>query len=303
MEPSIGGIEGGGASADLIKDSSTATFVQDVIEASRERPILVDFWAPWCGPCKQLTPIIEKAVMAADGAVALVKIDIDENQEIAQQLRIQSIPAVFVFKDGQPVDGFVGAQPESQIRALIERVAGPIGPSAADQVLEAAAAAFDAGDIGGAAQAFGQILQQDQTNAAAIGGLAKCYVAGGDLERAKQVLALGGPEVENHPDVIAAQAALELGEKSEELGDLNELARRVEASPDDHQARYDLAVALGARGEKEQAVENLLEIIRRDRNWNDEAARKQLLTFFELFGPADPVTQQARRTLSSILFS
>lgn len=302
MEPVIGGGTANTAEA-LIKDSDTATFMQDVVEASQTRPVIVDFWAPWCGPCKQLTPILEKAVQDANGAVALVKINIDENQQIAQQLRIQSIPAVFVFKDGQPVDGFVGAQPESQIKALIERVAGPVGPSPAEQVLDMAGQAMEAGDIEGAAQAYGQLLQQDQSNPGAIAGLAKCYLRLGDMDRAKQVLALTPPEHQDHADIAAARAALALEEKSESVGDLAPLEEKLAADPADHQARFDLAVALAAKGEKQQAADHLLEIIRRERSWNDDAARKQLLSFFEMFGATDPVTIEARRNLSSILFA
>ena len=302
MEPVIGGGTGNTAEA-LIKDSDTATFMQDVVDASQTRPVIVDFWAPWCGPCKQLTPILEKAVQEANGAVALVKINIDENQQIAQQLRIQSIPAVFVFKDGQPVDGFVGAQPESQIKALIERVAGPVGPSPAEQILDMAGQAMEAGDIEGAAQAYGQLLQQDQSNPGAIAGLAKCYLKLGDTDRAKQVLALTPPEHEDHADIAAARAALALEEKSESVGDLSALEEKIAADPADHQARFDLAVALAAKGEKQQAADHLLEIIRRERSWNDEAARKQLLSFFEMFGATDPVTIEARRNLSSLLFA
>lgn len=302
MEPVIGGGTANTAEA-LIKDSDTATFMQDVVEASQTRPVIVDFWAPWCGPCKQLTPILEKAVQEANGAVALVKINIDENQQIAQQLRIQSIPAVFVFKDGQPVDGFVGAQPESQIKALIERVAGPVGPSPAEQILDMAGQAMEAGDIEGAAQAYGQLLQQDQSNPGAIAGLAKCYLKLGDTDRAKQVLALTPPEHEDHADIAAARAALALEEKSESVGDLSALEEKIAADPADHQARFDLAVALAAKGEKQQAADHLLEIIRRERSWNDDAARKQLLSFFEMFGATDPVTIEARRNLSSILFA
>lgn len=302
MEPVIGGGTADAAQA-LIKDSDTANFMQDVVEASQTRPVLVDFWAPWCGPCKQLTPILENAVQGANGAVSLVKINIDENQQIAQQLRIQSIPAVFVFKDGQPVDGFVGAQPESQIKALIERVAGPVGPSPAEQILELAGQAMEAGDIEGAAQAYGQLLQQDQSNPGAIAGLAKCYLQLGDAERAKQVLALTPPEHEDHAEIAAVQAALALAEKSEAVGDLAALESKIAADPADHESRFDLAVALAAKGEKQQAADHLLEIIRRERGWNDEAAHKQLLSFFEMFGATDPVTIAARRSLSSILFS
>ena len=303
MEPNLGGNPAGAGEAGLIKDSGIETFVKDVIEASMERPILVDFWAPWCGPCKQLTPALEKTVKAAGGRVALVKVNIDENQQIAQQLRIQSIPAVFVFDKGQPVDGFVGNQPESQIRAMIERVAGPGGPSPMDEMLKFAAGAIAAGNLASATQAYGQVLQEDKANPIAIAGLARCNMLGGNLEGARQVLALAPVAGENHPEIVAVRAALELEELSQNVGDLTSLEAAISSNPADHQSRFDLAVGLAAKGDNEDAARHLLEIIRKDRRWNEEAARKQLVRLFEILGPEDPVTMDARRKLSAILFS
>jgi len=303
MEPITGGNAIKADEAGLIRDSGIESFVQDVIEASMQRPILVDFWAPWCGPCKQLTPILEKSVKAAGGRVALVKVNIDENQQIAQQLRIQSIPAVFVFDKGQPVDGFVGNQPESQIRALIDRVAGPGGPSQTDRLLEAAAQAFATGDFAAAAQAYGQILQEDTASPMAIAGLARCNLQAGNLEGARQILALTPPAEENHTEIVAVRATLELAETSQNVGDLAGLEAALASNPADHQSRFDLAVGLAAKGDNETAAGHLLEIIRNDRKWNEEAARKQLVRLFEMLGPEDPVTMDARRKLSAILFS
>jgi len=292
-----------GAAAALIKDSSARTFVADVIEASRDVPVLVDFWAPWCGPCKQLTPILEKVVREAKGAVKLVKINIDENQGIAQQLRIQSIPAVYAFRNGQPVDGFMGALPEGQVREFVKRLASGAGPSPIDEMLAIAEEAAKAGDLGTAAQAYGQILQEEPQNPAALGGLARAYLASGDAERAKQTLALVPPEHQNHEAVAGVQAQLKLAELAEKAGDTDALRAKVEADPNDHQARMDLAASLAARGENDAAVSELLESIRRDRNWKEAAARKQLLTLFEALGAADPAVQSGRRRLSSILFA
>ena len=305
METIIGqpGGDAGGVPEDLIKDTNTDTFATDVLEASTQTPVIVDFWAPWCGPCKQLTPVLEKVVKGARGAVRLVKINIDDNQQIAQQLRIQSIPAVFAFKNGQPVDGFMGALPESQVRTFVERLTGDLGPSPIDQILEQAGQLFEAGDISQAAQAYAAVLQEDAGNAAAIAGLAKCYIKSGDLERAEQTLALAPPEAQNDPAIQSAQAALTLGEQASSAGDTEPLRQKLAANPKDHDARYELAMALNAAGDREGAVAELLEIIRMDRNWNDEAARKQLLTLFEAFGPTDEVTLSGRRQLSSILFS
>ncbi len=296
---------GGGAGAgDVIKDTTAETFVADVIEASLQAPVIVDFWAPWCGPCKQLTPVLEKVVTAAGGKVRLVKINIDENQLIAQQMRIQSIPAVIAFKGGQPVDGFMGALPESQVRSFVERLAGGIGPSPIDQALDMAEEALAKNDLANAAQLYAEVLGEDKSNPRALGGLIQCYVAHGDIERAEQTLALVPPEAANDPAVVSARAKLQLaqGPKADN-SEVAALKARVEGDANDHAARFDLAMALNTQNDRDGAVDHLLEIIRRDRSWNEEAARKQLLTLFEAFGPTDPLTVSGRRRLSSILFS
>lgn len=302
MEPIIGQGSASGAD-DLIVDTTTRNFGKDVIEASRHVPVLVDFWAPWCGPCKQLTPILENAVRAARGAVKLVKMNIDEEPEVAQQLRIQSIPAVYAFRNGQPVDGFMGAMPESQVKAFIARLAGDTGPSPAEELIGIGIGALEAGDLSRAAQAFAQAAQEEPGNPAAVAGLARCYIAAGDLDRAKQTLALVRPDARNDPEIAAAQAALSLAEKAGDLGDIADLQAKVNANPKDHQARFDLALALNARGDREGAVDQLLISIEYDRNWNDQAARKQLVEFFDAYGPKDEITLSGRRRLSSILFS
>ncbi len=288
----------------LIKDSSEHTFMADVIEASREVPVLVDFWAPWCGPCKQLTPILEKVVREAKGAVKLVKVNIDENQRIAQQMRIQSIPAVFAFRNGQPVDGFMGALKESDVREFIKRLGGDaVGASPVEELLAIADEAVKTDDLTTAAQAYGQILQEDPQNPIALAGLARCYLASGDIERAKQTLAIVPPEFQTHEAIVAVQAQLKLADQANAAGDVGALEAKSKADPNDHQARLDLAVALAARGKSEEAIAEILEAIRRDRNWNEGAARKQLLTLFEALGAADPAVREGRRKLSSLLFS
>lgn len=289
--------------AALISDVTTQTFMAEVIEASRSQPVLVDFWAPWCGPCKQLTPIIEKAVNDARGAVRLAKMNIDDHPEVAGQLGIQSIPAVIAFKDGQPVDGFMGAQPESQIKAFIERVAGPVGPSDLEQILTEADAAREAGDLARAAQLYGGALSLEPENAQALSGLAQCHVALEDLEKARAVLDMVPEAAAGDPAVAAARAALDLAEQAGALGDLAELQARIDVDPADHQARFDLAVALGSGADKVAAVDHLIEIVRRDREWNEDGARKQLLQFFEAWGAKDAATKHGRRRLSSVLFS
>jgi putative thioredoxin len=290
--------------ADLIKDSDTRRFMADVIEASRKQPVLVDFWAPWCGPCKQLTPLLEKTVRQANGKVKLVKINIDENQALAQQMRIQSIPAVFGFVDGQPVDGFMGALPESQIKQFIDRLGGQ--GSIAEE-LEAAVAegreALARKDHAQAAQIFAQVLQVDRENAGAIAGLAKTQIESGELAKAKATLALVPPARSNDPEIVSARAALELAETPVDENEIGAQMRAIEADPDNHDARFDLAVALNAAGKRAEALDHLLHIVRRKRDWNEEAARKQLVKFFEAWGPKDELTIQGRRKLSSILFS
>lgn len=304
MEP----ITGNGSAAlqgadDLIVDTTTQTFARDVLEASRDVPVIVDFWAPWCGPCKQLTPVLENAVRAARGAVKLVKMNIDDHPAVAQQLRIQSIPAVYAFRNGQPVDGFMGALPESQIKAFIARLAGDVGPSPAEELIEIGREAQEAGDLARAAQAFAQAAQEEPGNPAAVAGLARCYIEAGDLDRAKQTLALVSPEGRNDPEFVAAEASLSLAEKAADIGDIGELQARIEANPKDHQARFDLALALNARGDREGAIDALLTIVEYQRNWNEDAARKQLVEFFDAYGPKDEATLSGRRRLSSILFS
>lgn len=291
--------------SDLIKDTTTQTFVADVLDASMEVPVIVDFWAPWCGPCKQLTPVLERVVTQAGGKVKLVKMNIDEHPEVAQQLRVQSIPAVFAFKNGQPIDGFMGALPESQVKRFVEALSGgALEPTPTEQILEAAEAALTEGDAATAAQAYGAVLQDDPANAKAIAGMARSYLQLGEPQRAREVLALATGPLAEDADIKGAKAALELAEEG--AGDDQEIAAlraRVEADPDDHQARLDLAVALAAAGRRDEAADMLLESIRRDRTWNEEAARNQLLKFFEAWGPMDEATQRARRKLASILFS
>ncbi|MDE1938494.1 MAG: thioredoxin [Alphaproteobacteria bacterium] len=289
-----------------VKDASLATFAADVLEASREVPVIVDFWAPWCGPCKQLGPALEKAVDEAKGAVRLVKVNIDENQEIARQLRIQSIPTVYAFKDGQPVDGFMGAIPDSQIKTFVQTLAGGGEHGGADhaaEVLAMADEAFASGDMGQAAQAYAHVLQDDPGHPKAVAGLAKCYLKSGDLERARNTLQLVRPDGAADEAVRAVEAELKLREQAANIGDAAGLQAKLAADPNNHQARYDLALALDAKGEREAALEALLEIVKRDRKWNDEGARKHLVTLFEAMGPTDPRTIAARRKLSSILFS
>ena len=289
-----------------IKDSGVETFAADVIEASREVPVIVDFWAPWCGPCKQLGPAMEKVVNEAKGAVKLVKINIDENQEIARQLRIQSIPTVYAFKDGQPVDGFMGAVPESQIRAFVQQLTnGHGGHDHAAEVLAAADEAFAAGDMAAAAQGYAHVLQDEPGHPKAVAGLARCYLKSGDVERARSTLQLVRPDGANDEAVRAVDAELKLREAASAAPATDTSARRakVDANPSDHQARYDYALALDAAGDREGAIAQLLEIVKRDRKWNEDAARQHLVTLFEAMGPTDPRTIDARRKLSSILFS
>lgn len=295
-----------GSSAQLIKDTGLETFAADVLEASMEVPVIVDFWAPWCGPCKQLGPMLEKLVTEANGAVRLVKVNIDENPEIAQQLRIQSIPTVYAFRQGQPVDAFMGAIPESQLRQFIESLAGPLPPGtaeAAEQLLTAGSEALSRHDLSRAAQLFGQVLQDDPGNPKAVAGLARCYLESGDLERARNTLRLVRPDGTADEDYRAAEAELSLKERAASVSDAGGLKARVQANPADLEARFNLALVLDGKGARDEAIEQLLEIIRRDRKWNEDAARKQLLTLFEAMGPADPRTLAGRRRLSSILFS
>ena len=294
---------GSGATGELIKDTTTADFAADVIDASRTAPVLVDFWAPWCGPCKQLTPVLEAAIGKAGGKVRLVKMNIDDHPQIPGQLGIKSIPAVIAFKDGQPLDGFMGALPESQVMAFIERVAGPVGPTDTEQAIATADTALQAHDYTTAASLYSMVLQEEPESLSALAGLAQCQIALGNLEQAKGLLSQVPDEKQSDPALAGVLAALDLTEKTSHLGNADDLAQRLQADPDDHQNRFDLALALNARGDRSGAVDQLIAILGRDREWNEDAARKQLLQFFEAWGAGDPATQNGRQRLSSVLFS
>jgi putative thioredoxin len=284
-------------------ETTTEGFLKDVIEESKRQPVLVDFWAPWCGPCKQLTPVLEKAVKAAKGKVKLAKMDIDKHPEIPGQMGIQSIPAVIAFANGQPVDGFMGALPESQVIAFLERVTkGKIGGEEKD-LLKDADAALAAGNAADAANLYGQLLKEDSGNIPALAGLARCYVATGNLEQAKKTLEMVPEAKRDEAPVAAARAALDVAEQAKSVGPIDELEKKVAADPLDHQARFDLATALNAKGKRSEAAEHLLAIVKRDRKWNEDGARKQLVQFFEAWGPSDTATLEGRKRLSSILFS
>ena len=291
---------------DLIKETTTQTFVKDVIEESKRQPVLIDFWAPWCGPCRQLTPIIEKAVRAAKGKVKLVKMNIDEHPQIPGQMGIQSIPAVIAFIDGKPADGFMGAVPESQVTAFIDKLTqGMAAPGEPDiaEILGEADAVLAEGDAPAAAQIYAEVLALDSTNIAALAGLARCYVTSGAVEQARQTIAMVPESKRNDAAVKAVQAAIDLAEQAQAVGPVAELEQKVAANPLDHQARFDLATALNAQGNRGEATNQLLEIVKRDRKWNEDGARKQLVQFFEAWGGADEATVDGRKRLSIILFS
>jgi putative thioredoxin len=288
----------------LIRDGSEKTFMADVIEASREVPVIVDFWAPWCGPCKTLGPALEKAVIAAKGKVRMVKIDVDKNQMIAAQLRVQSIPAVFAFLDGQPVDGFMGAQPPAQIKAFIDRLIEMAGPGQGiEEAIAMAEQMLAQGAVADAAQTFAAILAEDEGNLQALVGLARAHLALGEVEQAKGILALAPQDKANDPVLGAVRAQIELLEASAGAGEAGALQAKVAANPDDLQARYDLAMALIAQGDGEGAMEELLEIFRRDREWNEGAAKEQLFKLFDSLGPKNAAAQKGRRRLSSMIFA
>ncbi len=301
--------QGGGAppqAADLIKETTTQTFVRDVIEESKRQPVLIDFWAEWCGPCRQLTPILEKAVRNAKGRVKLVKMNIDQHPAIPGQMGIQSIPAVIAFVNGQPADGFMGAIPESQVNAFIDKLTKGV-PAAGEpniaEILAEAEAVLGDGDAAGAAQVYAEVLGLDATNIPALAGLAKCYVTTGAIEQAKQTLAMVPESKRNDAGVKAVQAAIDLAEQAQSVGPVAELEQKVAANPLDHQARFDLATALNAQNKRAEATAQLLEIVKRDRKWNDDGARKQLVQLFEAWGGADEATVEGRKRLSTILFS
>ena len=293
-----------GAAADTtIKEATSQSFIKDVIEESRRQPVLVDFWALWCGPCKQLTPILEKVVRAAKGKLKLVKMNIDEHPSIPGQMGIQSIPAVIAFVNGQPADGFLGALPKSQVIAFIERLTKGRVSAEDKDLLKAADAALTEGDPVGAADLYARVLADEPTNVQALAGLARCYIASGALEQAKQTLAMIPESKHSDAVVAAARAAVELAEQATSLGPINELEQKVAANPLDHQSRFDLALALNAKGLRKEALDHLIEITRRDRKWNDDGARKQLVQLFDAWGPNDETTVEGRKRLSSILFA
>ncbi len=307
MEPLLGLGQAPAGAAAPVKDIGQKEFMTEVIDASKEVPVIVDFWAPWCGPCKTLGPMLEKAVAATKGKVRMVKVDIDKNQAIAAQMRIQSIPAVYAFKDGRPIDGFVGALPESQIKQFVQRLATAGGPTEEDNVIEEALAQakdlLDAGNHAAAGNLYAQILQHDPENPQAIAGHLRCLIKAGNADEAREILKDLPPEIAKDPEIAAVAATLEIAASGAKAGATQPLREKVQANPADHQARFDLAMALFAEGEKEPAVDELLELFRRDRKWNDGAARAQLVKFFEAFGPTDPLTIAGRKRLSSLMFS
>ncbi len=301
---SLIGAEGGKTSeAAIIKDTDTANFLADVVEPSRKALVLVDFWAPWCGPCRQLTPVLEKLVRAAGGAVRLVKMNIDEHPQIPVQMGVQSIPAVFAFKDGRPVDMFHGALPESQVKSFLERLLGPGALSGVEDVLASANALMEEGDLEGASEIFAAVIGEDRENVEALTGLARCHIAKGRLEEAEKLLALVPQAKQSAAPVSRVRAMLELAKKGGGAGDVAALEARLAENADDHEARFELAMALNAQGSREAALEQLLELHKRAPEWNEQAARKQLLQLFEVWGPDDPLTIEGRRRLSLLLFS
>ena len=289
--------------ADLIKDTSEATFMADVIEASQDVPVIVDFWAPWCGPCKTLGPALEAAVTAAKGKVRMVKINVDQNQMIAGQMRVQSIPTVYAFWQGQPVDGFQGALPGSEIQKFIDRVAALAGDGGLAEALTMAEQALTEGDAVSAAEIFAAILGEEPENAAAFGGLIRSHLAAGNLDQAEAFLSGVPAKIATAKEIEAARAQIELAKQAANAGPEAELRAAVEADPNNHQARFDLAVALNAAGKAEEAVDELLDLFRRDRDWNDGAARTQLFTIFEALKPQDPIAMKGRRRLSSMIYA
>ncbi|CUX83716.1 MAG: thioredoxin [Roseibaca calidilacus] len=297
------GQSAGGAGDDIIKDTTDQNFMADVIEASREVPVIVDFWAPWCGPCKQLGPALEAEVKAARGKVRMVKVNVDENQAVAGQLRVQSIPTVYAFFQGQPVDGFQGAQPPSQLKEFVNKLAALAGDGGLGAALDEADQMLDQGAATDAAQVFAAVLSEEPENARAFGGLARAHIAAGNLEQAEALLANAPAAIASAPDVDAARAKLALAQQAASAGPVDDLRAMVDANPDNHQARFDLAQAQYAAGQVAEAIDTLLELFRRDREWNDGAAKAQLFTIFDALKPNDPLAAKGRRKLSSMIFA
>ncbi|MEL7468010.1 MAG: co-chaperone YbbN [Pseudomonadota bacterium] len=291
------------ASGGGVMDTTDATFVKDVIETSRETPVVVDFWAPWCGPCKTLGPMLEQEVAATNGKVRMVKVDVDKNQMIAAQLRVQSIPAVFGFVDGQPVDAFMGAVSPAEVKDFVQRLAKGAGTGALDEALDAAEEMLEQGALAEAAQTFAAILGEDPENPRAMGGMIRATVAAGDIERARTMLEQVPASITDDPAIAAARGAVELATQAEDAGETADLRAAIDADPNNHKARFDLSVALAASGDNESAIEELLELFRRDREWNDSAAKEQLMTLFDTLGPKDPLALKGRRRLSSMIFA
>ncbi len=307
METLIGSAPGGPSAADLIKESDVQNFGKDVIEASMQQPVLVDFWAPWCGPCKQLGPMLEKIVLAARGAIKMVKIDIDQNQALAQQLRIQSIPTVYAFFQGQPVDGFQGAQQESQLKDFVQHLLQRTGAQGSENpietALEQAAQLQEQGDVAQAAAIYAQVLQHEPENLQAIAGVLNAQLLLGDQSAAQEMFDGLPEETQREPVLQSVKAALELAAQTANSGESAELLAKLDNNADDHETRFQLSLAYYAQGQKEKAAEALLEIIRREPTWNEGAARKELLKYFEAWGLTDPLSNQYRRKLSTLLFS
>lgn len=299
------GQEGAAPAGDLIKESTEETFMADVVEASKEVPVIVDFWAPWCGPCKTLGPALEAAVTAAKGKVKMVKVDVDQNQRIAQQLQVQSIPTVFAFVNGQPVDGFQGNQTESEIKAFIERAIAqsPAGDGGLAEAIEAAEQMLAEGAVADAAQTFAAILGEDPENLAALSGLARAHIALGEHDQARGLLENLPEDKQSDPIIAAVFAELDLAAQSADAGETDELLAKLESNPDDHQARLDLAIAQVAAKDTAAAIDTLLELFRRDREWNESAAKEQLFKVFDMLGPKDELAQKGRRRLSSMIFA